>query len=176
MRPAIVVIAVLLLLGAACSTASAAFHYTHKLTVKVTYVDNWSVQTTGACLPEGGGGVQLTLETTKATRFRPIGRKKGTPAGPGKLNLAVPNFGRAIAMPVRKAQGTIVMTDNTVPRKDPTDPFQLCPTDDKSQCGTHAIKKAFIHIAGRNYKYLKSHASVDGSFPDCQSGAFHNWS
>jgi hypothetical protein len=178
MRPAIVVIAALLLLGAATSTASAAFHYTHKLTVKATFVDNWSLQSTGSCAPVGGGTVQLTLATTKATRFRPIGRKKGAPAGPGRLNLGVPNFAQVIAMPVRKAQGTIVMTDNTVINQDPLRPFEACPPIDKSLCGTHPIKKAFLLVGGRSgtYKYLKAHASVDGSFPDCQSGAFHNWS
>jgi hypothetical protein len=152
--------------------ASAKFHYTHRLSIEAELVNNWTLQDTGVCAPAGTGSLRFQLATTRSTRFRPEGRRV---AG-GRLNLVVPNFGGTVAMGIRKAAGTVTAVNNTEPNPDPADaPFNLCPKDDKSGCGTHKAKGA-LYVAGRTYTQLKARGYLDRGGFDCRTGVFNDWS
>jgi hypothetical protein len=152
-----------LFLLAATAAQARAFKYTHRVTATGHLVDHWTIDRPGDCGDVGDGTVTVDFASAKATKAW-VGINETHNGEPnntlGSWTLLAPGdaFGHITDISAKPATGTIDRVDNTSPR--PGD-FPCDPAD-KSGCGTHPLKKAYVYVSGYNRKLIQ--ASLEGFF------------
>lgn len=131
--------------------AAQAFHYTHRVSVEGQITDHWSTTNPGSCAANGDGTITASFHTVSTSRVRPfVTRFSDTirTNTPGRWVLGVPAGGGAGDMGHRPVTGTVVTTDNTVLNPNVYNPSDPCSPDDKSGCGTAALKHSTVAVTG----------------------------
>lgn len=155
---------------------ASAFKYTHRITATATLTDHWTTKDARECGMVGDGTFTVQMETTASTRIKPLINKVGSrPVGKGSglWVLGVPAGGGVTHMGPRKAKGTIMLVDNTVPNGPDC---ELIPRKD---CGTFSAKGSQISVGGYDLRHLYANAYITSQHlnntGDCLHGALGSW-
>jgi hypothetical protein len=155
--------AALFLVAAVPAAQARKFKYTHRFVATGHLVDHWTIDEPGDCGLVGDGTVTVDFTSAKPTKAGPAidpthnGEPNNT-LGSWVLFGPIDAFGHIGDILPKPAIGTIDLVDNTTqrPRPDGSD----CGGIDKSDCGTHPLKRARVDVSGYNRKLIQ--ASLQG--------------
>jgi hypothetical protein len=141
---------------------------THKVSIKGTFVNHWTISEDQDCDPVGDGTLTVKFKTTVKTRVLPY-RDNDSRRG---WNVGIP-FGYkgqlVTAMKPAKATATVTRVDNTTP-KPPADPADTCPPLSKKGCGTSTQKASAYVYGGHRPKHISVHMATRFTAGDCLIG------
>jgi hypothetical protein len=156
-------LATVLLALAVPAAQAGKFRYTHRFVATGHLVDHWTIDEPGDCGVVGDGTVTVDFTSAKPTKTAPAidpthnGEPNNT-LGSWVLFGRIDAFGHIGDIRGQPAVGTIDFVDNTTQRPRPSG--SDCGGIDKSDCGTHPLRKARVGVSGYNRKFIQ--ASLDG--------------